>query len=897
MKTKNMYLAAIMFMGAAASAFGQATICTDPTSLTFDLSTSAFQQTPMQFRLCNNAATFLTLVPNGVLLNNSATAIAISAGSTVNVRPNLSTATSAGGSITVCGGATLSCPAADTVSGGVTTKLVTVNFTGATTGTGLLSASSSSLTFNQVGGTLPGGQLLLVTNNTGVAFTPNILYENGSGWLNLVQSGNYLTITPIMSLPTGTYKAYLTLSAGSASAIVPITLYVNTAGGGTTGSFTVSPNPITFTTVPGTTFAQQTITVYTSTAATFTATPSTLSGLLQISPNPTTTVCGTSTLCSATLTATLLNSTFLTQGNIGTITFTGSGLLDTVVPVYLNTTGTGFGTITATPTLLTFNTNVGATTAPNQTIQVTSSDFSAQQISVSATSTNNFLAVTSSSTVTPATLTVAINPAVLTQAGTYSGTISVTPLTGTGAGVATTIPVTAIVTAGASITAVPSTVSITAKAGDRGRVQRNVDIRVSGTDVGYSSNATTSSGGNWLSVIPSTGSVPSQITVSADVTNLAAGTYTGTVNIVTSVGTTPITVNLTVEASGTLTLSQSALTFAARTTDTAAPPSQTVQITSSDASLSWNATATTTGGGNWLQVSPASGTTPGTLTVTANASGVAAGTYRGTVTVNASGATNSPRTIDVTLNVSAIATPVPSTVSSAASFLATGVSPGMIATVKGTDLGPVNAVQSNPTAQGTIPTTLGGVQVLFDNIPAPILYASATQINVVVPFEISGRFSTRMRVVNQDVRSNEIELAVKDAIPALFTANATGSGAGAILNQNGSVNAPNNPEARGSVVVMYATGFGLLSPAPGTGQVVQATSNLPVPLGQVRVRIGGVDAPVLYAGAAPGFVAGAIQLNVRVPNFGSDVPLPANLPVQLQVGDQTSQATVTVSVR
>ena len=78
------------------------------------------------------------------------------------------------------------------------------------------------------------------------------------------------------------------------------------------------------------------------------------------------------------------------------------------------------------------------------------------------------------------------------------------------------------------------------------------------------------------------------------------------------------------------------------------PANQTLNITSNGSPLNWTATDDQT----WLSVSPGSGTTPGTVTVSVNTAGLAAGTYNGTITVTASGATNSPLSVAVTLTVS-----------------------------------------------------------------------------------------------------------------------------------------------------------------------------------------------------------------------------------------------------
>lgn len=85
----------------------------------------------------------------------------------------------------------------------------------------------------------------------------------------------------------------------------------------------------------------------------------------------------------------------------------------------------------------------------------------------------------------------------------------------------------------------------------------------------------------------------------------------------------------------------------------AAPPVQTVVIISPGATLTFTASASTTAGGNWLSVAPASGTVNTTLTISVNPAGLAAGAYNGTVTITPSGAGNTPLTIPVKLTVNA----------------------------------------------------------------------------------------------------------------------------------------------------------------------------------------------------------------------------------------------------
>jgi hypothetical protein len=78
---------------------------------------------------------------------------------------------------------------------------------------------------------------------------------------------------------------------------------------------------------------------------------------------------------------------------------------------------------------------------------------------------------------------------------------------------------------------------------------------------------------------------------------------------------------------------------------------------------------------------------------------------------------------------------------SAATLDATWMVPGEFLTFIGVGIGPATGVSAGASAQGT-PTSLGGVQVLFDGTPAPVLYAQSGQVNVQAPFELSGQTST-----------------------------------------------------------------------------------------------------------------------------------------------------------
>lgn len=96
--------------------------------------------------------------------------------------------------------------------------------------------------------------------------------------------------------------------------------------------------------------------------------------------------------------------------------------------------------------------------------------------------------------------------------------------------------------------------------------------------------------------------------------------------------------------------------------------------------------------------------------------------------------------------------------------------------------------------------------------------------------------------------------------------------------------------------MLYATGEGQTNPPGRDGSLAEyaTLAEFPRPVLPVRVLIGGQPAEILYAGAAPGFVAGLMQINLRVPE-GS--PFGEAVGVVLRVGGASSRAGVTLAVR
>jgi uncharacterized protein (TIGR03437 family) len=244
--------------------------------------------------------------------------------------------------------------------------------------------------------------------------------------------------------------------------------------------------------------------------------------------------------------------------------------------------------------------------------------------------------------------------------------------------------------------------------------------------------------------------------------------------------------------------------------------------------------------------------------------------------VVAASATGDPVTISplsATVQIqsgAAVAFPVQS-VLNGASLLAGPVAPGEMVTIL--DLAP-----ASPT-------------VLFNGVPAPLIYSGTGQINAIVPFglDLSGPVDVQIGSGNTMVAEQSIPVA--QAAPAIFTQTGTGAGPAAALNQDFSANSFSNPAPTGSILMVYGAGFGVTQPPSSDGQIASGPAPLAV---LVSATIGGAAATVVYAGAAPTQIAGLTQINILIPEGLHSNP---NTPVVLTVGNATTQSGVTVSIQ
>ena len=237
-----------------------------------------------------------------------------------------------------------------------------------------------------------------------------------------------------------------------------------------------------------------------------------------------------------------------------------------------------------------------------------------------------------------------------------------------------------------------------------------------------------------------------------------------------------------------------------------------------------------------------------------------------------------------------LAAPAPATspnaVIHAASLTGGPIAPGEIVSIFGTNLGPAAPLTGSPNVAGALPNLLGNIQVWFDRYPATLLLASQGQLNVVAPFELVPGAKVNLQVWNFGIPSAKAPLTVASATPALFTRDGSGKGLASLINQDNSIN---TPSPAGSVVTLYGTGGGAF-PGAADGALARGAASLK---GQVKATIGGVDAPVIYAGAAPGLTTGVFQINILVPG---GTP-PGLVPITITVDGIASPQGVTLEVR
>src|SRR5579871_2443957 len=794
------------------------------------------------------------------------------------------------------------------------TMSVTLSVAGPT-----ISATPSMLTFTQVEGTNAAAQSvqLAATPATSTWLATAQVSSNVS-WLSATPSGGVFPASILVfpnsasqTLTAGSYQGTVNISDPNGS---PMSLNVTvnlTVTAASVGSLTVLPVLLSPQTLPGINPPAASISVGNSGSGSlsWTATSTTLNGgnWLSVSPNS-----GSATLHAPAAVQVNYNAANLKPGIYsGQVSVaTGSAIAKTV-SVLLTVTANG-------PLLLLGQSGVSFTmaagsTPQTQTVTIANPGSASENIYTNIVSGSDWLSF--SATV----------PFQLASGGTTSFTITANPK-GQAAGPhygalqisqgGTTNPlppqyicVLMNITATPSVTVYPVGLILTPN-----QLQQSFTL-FSETSISATMSARTLSGGNWLSVGPSTATVLPSATVAVSAAGAGLpstpGLYQGVVTV--SYGSTlpsqdinvflviPSTSGVSAESvrsadGATCTPNQLIMAVRALGSNFASTVGWPVDL---EAQVVDNCANPVTGA--TVLATFSTGDTP--LALANVGGGIYSATWNpatanpASVTIQAMQAPLAPAKTTVPGTVAANTAPPPAVafggVVNGASFAPNAdVAPGSIVSVFGVNLASSNG---NQNSGFPLPVTLGGIKLSMGGIDMPLFFSATGQVNAQVPAELTPSAQTAVvaRAVNtgsDETDSVPVPVTLGPAHPGIFIASETGaSNQGAILNPNNTVTDSTNPTSVGQVIVIFCTGLGATTPAVATGAAAPASTAVTTP---VTVTIGGVTATnVPYAGLAPGFV-GLYQVNAVVP---AGTPSGGSVSVVLtQNGIASNTATIAV---
>ena len=320
-----------------------------------------------------------------------------------------------------------------------------------------------------------------------------------------------------------------------------------------------------------------------------------------------------------------------------------------------------------------------------------------------------------------------------------------------------------------------------------------------------------------------------------------------------------------------------------------APAAQSIDI-SGPSGQSWTASSSV----RWLKVTPSSGTTPGSISVTVDPSELyLSSSFGGAIVVRSS--EGASQVIDVALNVTLPPNfPRIDSVINGASYRNI-LAPGTWAAAKGFNLASTTRIWNESDFVGDrLPTNLDGVSVTAGGLPCYVWYVSPTQVNFLLPSNLPVNTLVQIKVTNPFGQSTFFWAYVDGFSPGFFTFTPEGNKYvagvhpdGVYLGKQSLYPTLTMRTARpGDIIQLYGTGFGPTDPPLPDGRIVTQAARAANP---VSVWIGGVQAQVMYAGVV---AAGEYQINVVVP----EVP-DGDQPIVAQVGSSRSQENVFITVQ
>jgi uncharacterized protein (TIGR03437 family) len=429
----------------------------------------------------------------------------------------------------------------------------------------------------------------------------------------------------------------------------------------------------------------------------------------------------------------------------------------------------------------------------------------------------------------------------------------------------------------------------------------------SGAPVSYQASATTTDGGNWLSVTPSTGtassSAPGSSTISVNPTGFAAGIYTGGVSYAfSSDAVRTVNVTMLILKAGTV---PSGSIRGSSLTSEAAGPCTPAKLVATQTGL-FNNFAQLAGWPTPLSVKLindcgaavadaqliatfSNGDPPLPLTALDSSSGVYFATWTpqgvsSQVTVVAT-ATESPfpaATASVTGEVRSNTAPILTRngiVDPFNSLVGAAVAPGDVIAIYGSNL----AAQATPASATPLPLSLGGTSVSIGGIAAPLYYAAPGQINAQVPYELTAGKQYQVQVNAGGALSTPGSIAVTAAAPGLVA-----DPSGTIIAQHAdySLITEAAPARPGEIILLYLAGMGATDNPVATGAAAVADPLSRTLISPV-ITLNGSSVTPAFAGLTPTAV-GLYQINLLVP-LGTP-----NGDLQLSVSQGTAVSNVSI---
>ncbi|MEO8661725.1 MAG: IPT/TIG domain-containing protein [Bryobacteraceae bacterium] len=486
---------------------------------------------------------------------------------------------------------------------------------------------------------------------------------------------------------------------------------------------------------------------------------------------------------------------------------------------------------------------------------------------------------------TPLTVKVSVNPTGL-PLGAYTGSVTITP--GSVGMTPFTVPVTLTLKAPpATLTVTPNPLTVAFTRGDPGVSTQFLSVSGNGGLMSYTAAV---SGASWLSVTPANGIIfpgfMSTLSVSIDPSGLAPGTFKGTINVgapTASNKTQAVPVILTVNPGLPVLYTIWPMRNVAGSGATTVTLNGANFYSGSLVVANSSALATTYLGSNSMQavLPPSMMSTAGTVNlVVSNPSPGGGDSQPAAFTILPAG----PQILGIT---------------DGASFIPGSVAPGEMVAVFGSGIGPdVLTTFALPIPPATtLATSLAGVRMLFNDVPASLIFVSATQLVAMIPYNTPPTSIINAIAEYNGVQSAAYPLAVVDSVPSLFTLGSVGTGQAAAFNVDEttgalSLNSDTAPVIKGGVISLFGTGAGLTNPSGVDGSILGSPAAGPVV--PVTAKIDNQDATVLYAGGAPGLVDGMFQINLRVP-VGATAG--KAIPIIVTMGAASSPVGVTIGVK